>query len=424
MKKALCCILSFVICITLCGCNVLSELSSAFTEFLTDSDYGQIILMDEKVEAYKIDPHPIDDNEIAFLYCYQQLDKEQKRIYKLIYSAVEKMQKGWIELGISRDSFSSDVAIAYQALNHDHPELFWMPYTYLLSSTEKSGSLYAYIALSHSKDGYSCNYLIDADALQSMKNEFESKISEILSEAKGKSLYESELIFHDYLCRNTEYIKESEESLVYTAYGALVNGTAVCEGYSRAMQVLCKRAGIPCVLITGTAQGENHMWNLIDPGDGWYHTDVTWDDTAVPLYSSYIYFNLNDTDISATHSPAVHYSKLKTDTISLKNIFNILDIRCVKNEYNYFEHEDLILSNDSANKTAQRILLASADGNIQLQMKFEDTVVATKFKNDYNEAVALIQDELYSIAGRKAPVIDNITLTDSTVSFYWQSIFD
>ena len=95
MKKALCCILSFVICITLCGCNVLSELSSAFTEFLTDSDYGQIILMDEKVETYKIDPHPIDDNEIAFLYCYQQLDKEQKRIYKLIYSAVEKMQKGW-----------------------------------------------------------------------------------------------------------------------------------------------------------------------------------------------------------------------------------------------------------------------------------------------------------------------------------------
>ena len=52
-------------------------------------------------------------------------------------------------------------------------------------------------------------------------------------------------------------------------------------------------------------------------------------------------------------------------------------------------------------------------------MKFEDTVVAAKFKNDYNEAVALIQDELYSIAGRKAPVIDNITLTDSTVSFYW-----
>lgn len=58
----------------------------------------------------------------------------------------------------------------------------------------------------------------------------------------------------------------------------------MCEGYARAMKVLCDKAGIPCVLVSGTAYnssnsaGEAHMWNSIQLDDNWYAVDVTWND--------------------------------------------------------------------------------------------------------------------------------------------------
>lgn len=59
----------------------------------------------------------------------------------------------------------------------------------------------------------------------------------------------------------------------------------VCEGYARALKVLCDKRSIPCVLYYGTASGnpqgtfELHMWNEVQMDDGnWYAVDVTWND--------------------------------------------------------------------------------------------------------------------------------------------------
>ncbi len=50
----------------------------------------------------------------------------------------------------------------------------------------------------------------------------------------------------------------------------------VCEGYARAMSVLCKKAGVPCVLVEGTLNGGPHLWNMVKLEDGtWYATDAT-----------------------------------------------------------------------------------------------------------------------------------------------------
>lgn len=78
-------------------------------------------------------------------------------------------------------------------------------------------------------------------------------------------------------------------SAPHTAYGALIEGKAVCDGYAEAFLLLCNAADIPCLLVSGTAEGIPHAWNLVFADGHWYHTDCTWSDTAhssLPLLCS------------------------------------------------------------------------------------------------------------------------------------------
>lgn len=124
----------------------------------------------------------------------------------------------------------------------------------------------------------------------------------------GKTVYRKEKAFHDYLVRNVVYdskarMKKAEGGDVYTAYGALVEGSAVCNGYAEAMKLLCDLSGVECRMISGTVDGENHAWNLVSIDGEWYHVDVTWDD-PVPDGGDrvmYDYLNLSDKEMKADH---------------------------------------------------------------------------------------------------------------------------
>ena len=88
------------------------------------------------------------------------------------------------------------------------------------------------------------------------------------------------LLIHDRLCFVCEYDytygQDCPES--YTMYGAIVNGSAVCDGYAKAYSYLLRLAGVKsysCV-----SETLNHAWNLVCIDGVYYHTDVTWDDQA------------------------------------------------------------------------------------------------------------------------------------------------
>ena len=69
----------------------------------------------------------------------------------------------------------------------------------------------------------------------------------------------------------------------YSAFGALVEGRAVCEGYSLAYLLLCKEADLWCALRCGQPEGVGHQWNMIKLESGIYNVDVTWCDTDTAL---------------------------------------------------------------------------------------------------------------------------------------------
>ena len=62
------------------------------------------------------------------------------------------------------------------------------------------------------------------------------------------------LFFHDYLIEHCAYHEDTGNWQAYTAAGALLNGKAVCEGYSRAFQLLLNQEGIDNYLMTGSAR--------------------------------------------------------------------------------------------------------------------------------------------------------------------------
>lgn len=128
---------------------------------------------------------------------------------------------------------------------------------------------------------------------------------------EGMTDYEKELALHDYLvlhCKYSEIVDEDEKSDIYRAYGALVNGDAVCNGYAEAMQVLLRCVGIESKFVVGygkTANGEwiDHAWNLVKLGEKWYHMDSTWDDPTPDQNGMIVhpYFNVTDDILSGNH---------------------------------------------------------------------------------------------------------------------------
>ncbi len=120
----------------------------------------------------------------------------------------------------------------------------------------------------------------------------------------GMDVYTKEKILHDYVVLNTAY----DISLThYTAYDALYEHTATCQGYAMLTYQLLKAAGIPNILISGTATNSlgtaSHAWNEVDLNGKWYQLDTTWDDPVPnqPGSVQYGYFNLTTAQMEKDH---------------------------------------------------------------------------------------------------------------------------
>ena len=95
--------------------------------------------------------------------------------------------------------------------------------------------------------------------------------------------YEKLRYINNYLVDNCEYVPEAvsnpdKYAKAFTTYGCLIEGKAVCEGYTNSVQLLCELLGIPCLKVTGAAYGGDHIWNAVYLDDKWWMLDVTFND--------------------------------------------------------------------------------------------------------------------------------------------------
>lgn len=64
------------------------------------------------------------------------------------------------------------------------------------------------------------------------------------------------------------------QNFAATAYGALVYGNAVGEGFAMAFKALCDELGLDCRVVLGYLDGMVHAWNIIYLDYYYYHIDI------------------------------------------------------------------------------------------------------------------------------------------------------
>lgn len=104
-----------------------------------------------------------------------------------------------------------------------------------------------------------------------------NKVNQIISKYITPNMNDKEKIrvIHDYIINTTKYDKNKSENS-HLAYGALLEGLAICSGYTDAMSIFLYKLNIPNYKISD--MDEEHIWNLVKLDDKWYHLDLTWDD--------------------------------------------------------------------------------------------------------------------------------------------------
>ena len=87
-------------------------------------------------------------------------------------------------------------------------------------------------------------------------------------------------IYFDWVCDNCVYDDDAEDkSLSHIAYSLFANGTAVCDGYTGAYNLLLKLEGIPCTALPSGS----HIWTVALLDGQEYHIDTTWADSGAEV---------------------------------------------------------------------------------------------------------------------------------------------
>lgn len=120
----------------------------------------------------------------------------------------------------------------------------------------------------------------------------------------GMSAKEKAKAIHDYLIKNCAYddsisLADKKYNDAFTAYGALVNGSAVCQGYAAAFNLMASKCGLQSMTVCGTSRGVAHAWTYIKSGDKYRYLDCTWDDAGKK--PSYEYFYVDEQKMRQAH---------------------------------------------------------------------------------------------------------------------------
>ena len=97
-----------------------------------------------------------------------------------------------------------------------------------------------------------------------------------------------------YISINSEYAHVHGEIPRYatTAYGAVVNGWSICQGYAIGFEYLCRMANIDCRRVRNEFNDENmHFWDIVTIDQGTYYVDVTWCDGTADRFTDDEWFS-------------------------------------------------------------------------------------------------------------------------------------
>ncbi len=262
------------------------------------------------------------------------------------------------------------------ALRNDNPQLFWVAnrYSYSYHGSYTDVRLYSYISPNE------CNAMI---------KKLNAAVSQIVADLPaGLSQLDREIYIFDKIAKKTSYddaaVSDPKLWLSHTVAGALVDGKAVCEGYSRAMQLLASYCGLNCQLVNGEGNGAAHMWNEIQIDKDWYQLDPTWIDGDILNYD---YFNVTDSVIRADHKISADISSLSDEQVKSSDSepadYNLTLPSCDAVKANYFRAKGIHIrdfNSENNNAAISAIAAAGKTRSSNIVFYIEDSM-------DYQQAI-------------------------------------
>ena len=229
---------------------------------------------------------------------------------------LEGMQNFKEEIDISSCGISSDeLGDLYVGLAYEHPELFYVKTQWGWSIAYAGSTEVLSVFPSYSIDGkvipkgQIAQYV---PQIRQQQAELTQKVDEITAQiGENWTPLQKALYLHDYIATHGQYdtiskvdVENEIDERRRDAYGMLIDGIGVCQGYTMAYRLLLKRVGIESGTVTSDSM--NHVWNLIQIDGSWYHVDVTWDDPTGDLIglSQHAYFCLSEEKIKTTNNGA------------------------------------------------------------------------------------------------------------------------
>ncbi|OHW61866.1 cellulosome-anchoring protein precursor [Andreesenia angusta] len=167
------------------------------------------------------------------------------------------------------------------------------------------GWTYSYSPSSGTVFGIMPDYDYEKSKIESMKAEIEQKLSAAIEKIKEPDMtpLEKVLAVHQYLVLNIEYDERGNAPIEsHSIYGALVDGKAVCEGYSELLTVMLERLGEVDSFVV-VSEEMLHAWNMVVLDGNYYHIDATWNDPTPDRegYVRYEYLLIPDSVMASDH---------------------------------------------------------------------------------------------------------------------------
>ncbi len=217
----------------------------------------------------------------------------------------------------------NDLDKAFRKINSDIPDVFWLGPAWLNRGSK------------HTTVEFKLQTGCTEDNIRKMHDELEEKAAEIIEGfPKNSTDYDKVLYLHDYIAKNTEYDSsidyETGAGLCYTAYGCLVQGKAVCQGYAEAFTYIMNKMGIETGVVQGSSYPGGHAWNYVCLDGEYYWLDITWDDkdrADFPVEYGYFLF----TDEMQSRTRKVDFEE------------NFIP-KCTSLKYNYFAKNESLLN--------------------------------------------------------------------------------
>ena len=253
-----------------------------------------------------------------------------------------------------------DVEVALHKFLLDHPEVYYMDDKYTVSTKTGITGTGVIVGLTYQFGSI--------EELNNSVARLNSKFDEILNEAtieKGKD-FENEQKIHDVLSKKVTYYEYEDLSKIPSKYhtieGTLTENLAVCDGLAKTFQILLDKVGIKSIIVSGSLNGTSHAWNMVQLEDGWYHTDITSDNSIktekkVVFHS---YFNINTETIKKTH------------VISEEDIIP----EAISTKYNFYEYtgKNIVNGDNFANKLKEIISKNSDEKLVEYKVNGFDNV--------------------------------------------------